>query len=114
MDENLASQPTLSRLLSLLSTAKNHAHLCTAVLKLALDHLWTRNGERRLSTFVADVDSMPSDAHGNQRGSKYNGHYKKSVFLPQFVTCGKTGDERAIAKEQKSPKTSPSRNPVEP
>ncbi len=44
-----ASQPTMSRLLSILSTAKNYTRLSAAVLKLGLDHIWTRMGGQRLA-----------------------------------------------------------------
>ncbi len=38
-DVQLASQPTMSRLRSLLSTAKNYARLRQAILKLGLEHM---------------------------------------------------------------------------
>ena len=87
-----ASQSTMSRLLSLLSTAKNLAHLNSAVLKLGIEHILSRNEGKRQASCVIDVDSMPVDAHGNQLGSQYNGHYHRRVFLPFFATCGETGD----------------------
>lgn len=88
----VASQSTMSRLLSLLSTAQNLAHLSSSVLKLGLGHILSRTGGHRSAECVVDVDLMPVDAHGNQLGSKYNGHYHRKVFLPIFATCGETGD----------------------
>jgi len=89
----LASQPTMSRLLSLLSTAKNYARLSAAILKLGLEHMWLRNGGQRQAVAILDADSMAVEAHGNQQGSKYNGHYKQNQFLPQIIISnGETGD----------------------
>lgn len=91
-DVQLASQPTMSRLLSLLSTAKNYARLSKAILKLGLEHMLARNGGRRQAVAILDADSMAIEAHGNQQGAKYNGHYKQSGFLPQIISNGETGD----------------------
>jgi len=88
----LASQPTLSRLLSLLSKADNPSHLEAAVQKLAIEHMLVRNGGRRCDEVVIDVDAVPVDAHGKQLGSAYHGHYKRTVFLPLIASCGETGD----------------------
>ena len=91
-DRTLASQPTMSRLVRLLSIRENLSHLKAAVLKLAMEHLLVRNGGRRRDEVVIDVDAMPIDAHGNQLGSKYHGHYKRTIFLPLIASCGETGD----------------------
>ena len=87
----LASQPTMSRLLSLLSKRDNPSHL-EAVQKLAIEHMLVRNGGRRRDEVVIDVDAVPVDAHGKQLGSAYHGHYKRVVFLPLIASCGESGD----------------------
>ena len=91
-DFQLASQPTMSRLLSLLSTAKNYARLSKAILKLGLEHMWVRNGGQRQAVAFLDADSMAVEAHGNQQGAKYNGHYKQNGFFSQIISNGDTGD----------------------
>ena len=88
----LASQPTLSRLLSMLSTARNLPHWVAAVTRLGMEHILSRTGGERLPALVIDVDAVPLDAHGSQQGSAYHGHYKRNVFLPLVITCGETGD----------------------
>ena len=88
----LASQPKMSRLLSLLSTTKNYARLSAAILKLGLEHMWVRNGGKRQAVAILDADSMAAKVHGNQQGAKYSGYYKQNGFLPQFITNGATGD----------------------
>ncbi|MCY4673217.1 MAG: transposase [Bacteroidetes bacterium] len=87
----LASQPTMFRLLSLLSKRDNPSHL-EAVQKLAIEHMLVRNGGRRRDEVVIDVDAVPVDAHGKQLGSAYHGHYKRTVFLPLIASCGESGD----------------------
>ena len=91
-DGSLASQSTLSRLLGLLARKENLAVLGAAVLRLAVEHMRVRNGGERREEVVIDVDAMPLDAHGKQSGSKYNGYYRRTVFLPLFASCGETGD----------------------
>ena len=91
-DVQRASQPTMSRRLSLLSTAKNYARLSKAILKLGLEPMWVRNGGQRQAVAFLDADSMAAEAHGNQQGAKYNGHYKQNGFLPQILSNGDTGD----------------------
>ncbi len=51
-----------------------------------------RNGGERLDEVILDVDAMPVDVHGHLLGSTYNGPYKRTVFLPLFITCGETGE----------------------
>ena len=87
-----ASQPTMSRFWSILGAPDNFEVMQKGLLKLSMEHRLVRNGGERLDEVILDVDAMPVDAHGNQLGSKYNGHYKRTVFLPLFVTCGETGD----------------------
>ncbi len=91
-DVQLASQPTRSRLLSLLRTAKNYARLRQAILKLGLEPMWVRNGAQRQAVALLDADSVAVEAHGHQQGAKYNGHYRQNGFLPQIRSSGETGD----------------------
>ena len=88
----LTSQPTMSRLLGLLSKADNPSHLEAAVQKLAIEHILVRNGGWRCDEVVIDVDAMPMDVHGKQLGSAYHGHYKRTIFLPLIASCGESGD----------------------
>ena len=91
-DNQPASQPTMSRFWSILGAPDNVEVMQKGLLKLGMEHMLVRNGGEPLDEVILDIDAMPVDAHGNQLGSKYNGHYKRTVFLPLFVTCGETGD----------------------
>ena len=91
-EHGVASQPTLSRLLGMLSLQCNLAAVGRMVTKLGLEHLLVRNGGRRHHTLVIDVDGMPIDTHGRQQGSAYNGHYRRTIYQALIAVCGETGD----------------------
>ena len=97
-ERQVASQPTMSRLLRMLSTEHNRAILKDTVTKLSSEHIISRGG-RQEEIFI-DVDAMPLDAHGKQSGSEYHGYYKRRVFLPLFATVGETGDVLAADLRQ--------------
>ena len=65
MDEEhvLASQPTLSRLVSLLSTDGNRTVLRQAIAELAGRRLRLDNKGHRKQTMTIDVDSLPVEVH---------------------------------------------------
>ena len=90
-DTCLASQPSMSRLVSMLARKKNFERLRRFVETYGMEHLLQRTGGRRRSVIVFDVDALPVDAHGKQLGSKWNGYYKRTIFLPLIAMCGKTG-----------------------
>ena len=91
-DTSLASQPSMSRLVSMLAGKKNFAQLRRFAETFALEHLLQRSGGKRSSVIVFDVGGLPVDAHGKQQGSKWNGYYKRTIFLPLIALCGKTAD----------------------
>ena len=97
-ERQVASQPTMSRLLRMLSTEHNRAVLKDAVTKLSCEHIISRGG--RQEVIFIDIDAMPLDAHGKQSGSEYHGYYKRRVYLPVFATVGETGDVLAVILRQ--------------
>ena len=97
-ERQVASQPTMSRLLRMLSTEHNRAVLKDAVTKLSCEHIISRGGRQKV--IFIDIDAMPLDAHGKQSGSEYHGYYKRRVFLPVFATVGETGDVLAAILRQ--------------
>lgn len=88
----LASQPTLSRLVSLLSMEGNRSVLRRAVAELAGRRLRLANGGRRRRMLTIDVDSLPVEVHGHQLGSEWNGHYRRHMYHPLVASCAETGD----------------------
>ena len=71
---HLASQPTLSRLLDILTLEANWPVLREALAELAARRLRTERGGRPLRHLTIDVDSLPVEVHGAQPGSAWNGH----------------------------------------
>ena len=88
----LASQPTLSRLVSLLSTDSNRTVLRQAIAELAGRRLRLDNKGHRKQTMTIDVDSLPVEVHGQQFGSEWNGHYHRRMYHPLVASCAETGD----------------------
>lgn len=91
--DGLASQPTLSRMQAMLASELNRRRLADGVLDRACARMLTAHGRRDEMSF--DVDSFAYDAHGEQEGAAYNGHYRTDCFHP-LVAYSDTGDLLAI------------------
>ncbi len=91
-DRSLASQPTMSRFVHMLAGKKNFKKLRLFAETFAMEHLLQRGGGKRRPEVVFDVDGVPVDTHGKQQGSKWNGYYKRTIFLPLIAICGESGD----------------------
>lgn len=91
--DGLASQPTLSRMQSMLGSQYNRRQLASALAERATSRVLSVHGRRDEVTF--DVDSYAIDAHGEQVGAAYNGHYRKTCFHP-LVAYLDTGDMLGI------------------
>ncbi len=91
-ETHLASQPTLSRLIAVLSTPENRAVLHEAILELAGRRLRGMRGGHRHRYLSIDVDSLPIEVHGHQPGSAWNGHYHQRMYHPLVASVAETGD----------------------
>jgi Transposase DDE domain group 1 len=87
----LASQPTLSRLVKALSPEPQRKVLREGLLVPPAHRLKAMRGHR-LRYVTLDVDSLPIEVHGQQEGSKYNGHYGVRCYHPIVALIGETGD----------------------
>ena len=96
----LASQPTLSRLLATLAVEDNRRILRQGLLECAKRHLHAvrkpaarrADGPRRLRAGTLDIDSYVVAVHGNQPGTRYNGHYHTTCYHPLAAQFAPTGD----------------------
>ena len=88
----LPSQPTLSRLVSLLSAPTNQEVTREGIIELAVRRLWKDNGQRRYKRLMIDLDGLPFEVHGQQAGSQYNGHYGQRMFHALIASCAESGD----------------------
>jgi len=80
LEERLASQPTQSRLLDILTHhATNRAALRDSLAECCVRHLRATGGDTAARQITLDVDSFPIQVHGQQPGAAYNGHYKETI-----------------------------------
>ena len=90
--DGLASQPTLSRLLGMLSSTPHRSVLRHGLLQVAAQRVRAGRGGHRPRYLTIDVDSLPIEVHGEQVGSEYNGHYHCRVYHPLIASVAETGD----------------------
>jgi hypothetical protein len=89
--QHLASQPTMSRLVDMLSPEPQRAVLREGLLESAARRNELMRGAR-MRYITVDIDSFPIEVHGHQPGSAYNGHYGTRIYHPLIATLGETGD----------------------
>lgn len=90
--DGLASQPTLSRLVRMLSSATNREVLRGALLEGAAQRIRAARRGHRLRYLTIDIDSLPIEVHGHQPGSEHNGHYHARIYHPLIASIAQTGD----------------------
>lgn len=92
LEERLASQPTQSRLIDLLTrTAGNRAALRDALSEACQRHLRATGGDHAARKVTLDIDSFPILVHGRQPGAAYNGHYQETVYHPVVASYSVAG-----------------------
>jgi len=89
--DGLASQPTLSRLVTTLSFGGQRQGLREGLLQAAARRLRATRGHR-LRYATLDIDSLPVEVYGTQAGSQYNGHYGVRCYHPLVAVVAETGD----------------------
>src|SRR5215212_1223404 len=89
---HLASQPTLPRLLEVLSTSANRRVPREAVAEMAGRRPRAGRGGHRQRYLTLDIDSLPIEVHGHQPGSVWNGHYHRRMYHPLVACAAETGD----------------------
>jgi hypothetical protein len=83
--EGLCSQPTLSRLLQVLSLEGNRSGLGEVLIAWTARQVTREQRTRKLAEETLDLDSLPVEVHGQQPGSEYNGHYGVRCYHPVLV-----------------------------
>jgi hypothetical protein len=92
LEERLASQPTQSRLIDLLTrTAGNRAALRDALGEACQRHLRATGGDHAARKVTLDIDSFPILVHGQQPGAAYNGHFQEIVYHPLVASYSVAG-----------------------
>jgi hypothetical protein len=82
IQERLASQPTQSRLVDILSRKGNREALRGALAQWTNRHLRATGDDRLVRHATVDVDSFPLTVYGRQAGGAYNGYYRETVYHP--------------------------------
>ncbi|MCD0462025.1 IS1380 family transposase [Roseiconus lacunae] len=91
-DERLASQPTQSRLISILTGQSGNLQAVRKGLAQSVQRHVVASGGRRVKHATVDIDSFPIEVHGKQHGARYNGYYKKSIYHPLVASLSVGGD----------------------
>jgi hypothetical protein len=79
----------------MLATDENLAGL----MDLSGNWIERANTRRKMKELILDMDSSESPTHGQQEGSAYNGHFRRTCYHPQFC-FNQFGDlERAMLRE---------------
>jgi hypothetical protein len=90
--DGLASQPTLSRAVRMLSTQENRKVLRKGIVQMAARRFRAMRSGHRMRYLTLDVDSAPIEVHGHQPGSEHNGHYHARIYHPIIASVAETGD----------------------
>jgi hypothetical protein len=93
LDERMASQPTQSRLIDILTlTRGNVAALRGSLCESCERHLRATGGDHAARKITVDIDSFPIAVHGHQPGAAYNGYYRDTVYHPLVASYSVGGD----------------------
>ncbi len=102
LDERLASQPTQSRLIDILtSTSGNRAALRDSLSAACERHLRATGGDHAARKVTIDVDSFPILVHGQQPGAAYNGYYQETVYHPLVASYSVAGGYDSMQEGQR-------------
>ena len=100
--ERLASQPTQSRLIDILTrTPGNRAALRDALCEICERHLRATGGDHAARHITVDIDSFPIVVHGRQPGAAYNGHYRDTVYHPLVASYAVAGNYDSMHEGQR-------------
>jgi len=86
LDDDLASQPTLSRFENAV-TAREVAE----INRLLVEQFIQRHRTRRLKRLILDIDPTDDPCHGQQQLALFNGFYDQYMYFPLLVFERETG-----------------------
>jgi hypothetical protein len=85
--DDLASQPTLSRLENCVDR-----HACYRLARALVEIYLTQRGRDGVpKRILLDCDSTADPTHGEQEGSAYHGYYRQHMYHPLLIFDGDTG-----------------------
>ncbi len=92
VEERLASQPTQSRLLRILTSNPENLRAIQSGLGDSIRRHVLSSQNHRVRQATIDIDSFPSDVHGQQEGAAYNGYYQRTIYHPLLASFCVGGD----------------------
>jgi len=93
LDERLASQPTQSRLIDMLTNfPDNRRALRDALADWSGRHLRAGGGDHAARQVTVDIDSFSLETHGVQQGARYNGYFRLNGYHPLVASYTVAGD----------------------
>jgi hypothetical protein len=92
LDERLASQPTQSRLIDIVSRGKNLEVLRDALGDWSQRWLRSTGPDRNVASMTIDVDSFFIPCTGSQQGSVHNGYYQDKGYHPLVASYSVGGN----------------------
>jgi hypothetical protein len=93
IDERLASQPTQSRLLTMMAAHRTNVNaLRDGLFQSVHRHIAATGNDKRVRHATIDLDSFPIQVHGKQQGSNYNGHYRFTAYHPLVASISVAGN----------------------
>lgn len=90
--ERLASQPTQSRLLRILTSNSENLRALQRGLGDSIRRHVLSSQNRVVRQATIDIDSFPIEVHGQQKGAAYNGHYRRVMYHPLLASFSVGGD----------------------
>jgi hypothetical protein len=92
-EERLASQPTHSRLMNILTWCKsNLGSLRGSLAASILRHQRATGGDHAVMHGTIDIDGFPIETFGKQEGAAYNGYHKTVEYYPLVASFSAEGD----------------------
>jgi len=96
-EERLASQPTQSRLMDILTRYKSNLEaLRNSLATSILHHQRAAGKDHAVLHGTIDIDGFPIEVFGNQEGAAYNGYHKKCEYYPFVASFSAEGDYDAF------------------
>lgn len=92
LEERLASQPSHSRLLEILSGPKDNLEALRRALPVWVFRHQRAAKDQACLRGTLDIDSFPIAVHGQQAGAAYNGYYKDTIYHPLVASFSAGGD----------------------
>jgi len=91
IDERLASQPSVWRLVDRLADKRGRRLLNEALATWVGRHQRAAGSGRKVTRGTLDIDPFPIEVHGQQQGGAYHGYYRRTMYYPLAASFSADG-----------------------